>query len=233
MKTTCWISIGGLVAAGCTHVSAPPPAPLPGPMPARTPPPAAAETAAPISASLWAENPGSLLSMRRAKAVGDLLTVIVEMNDQASLQSSLSRSRDASEGLNLDAFFGLTEFLGDLLPGAAPLSPAIAMDRNSDANGSGAVNRREKVAFTLAARVIGVEPNGNLVIEGYQETRVSLEIRLLTVSGVIRTQDITRTNTVSYDKIADAQLTYISDGDASSASALKAASRLADRHVPF
>ncbi len=187
----------------------------------------------PENASLWATSSDSLLSMRRAKDIGDLLTVLVEMNDQASLQSSLSRTRDSSEDMEVNSFLGLPEWANGVLPGGASLSPAYDFNRNSDLNGSGAVNRAEKVTFTLAARVVGVEPNGNLIIRGYQQTQVSNEVRYLTVSGVIRAQDITRTNTVSYEKIADAQLAYVSSGEATANTELKAIPKLLDRYNPF
>lgn len=183
--------------------------------------------------SLWATTPNSLLSMRRAKAVGDLLTVVVEMNDKASLQSSLSRSRSQKEDMNIDALFGLPEWANGVLPGGASLSPGIDTSRNSDLSGSGALNRADKVTFRLATRVVGVEPNGNLVIEGYQQTRVSNEVRYLTVSGVIRSQDVTRMNTISYEKIADAKLAYVSSGEATGSTDRSTVSKVLSRVVPF
>ena len=183
--------------------------------------------------SLWATSPNALLSMRRAKAVGDLLTVVVEMNDQANLKSSLSRSQGSSEDLGIDALLGLPDVLNNALPGSASVSPAIDFKRNSNMAGNGAVNRAEQVTFTLAARVVGVEPNGNLIIQGYQQTRVSNEIRYLSVSGVIRAQDITRTNTVTYDKIADAQLSYVNQGDTTGPNGRKAVPKFLDKVLPF
>ncbi|MEM7329976.1 MAG: flagellar basal body L-ring protein FlgH [Pseudomonadota bacterium] len=165
------------------------------------------------SASLWTTAPNALLGMRRAKDVGDLLTVVVDMNDQASLQTSLSRNRSTNEQFNLGALLGLPQWANGVLPGGATVAPAVDFDRTSALTGDGAVNRAEQVTFRLAARVVGVEPNGNLVIAGYQQTQVSDEVRYLTVSGVIRAQDITRTNTVSYEKIADANLSYLSQGE--------------------
>jgi flagellar L-ring protein precursor FlgH len=173
-----------------------------------------AQSAPASSASLWSNEPNALLSMRRAKEVGDLLTVLVEMDDRASLQSSLARSRDASENFNVDALFGLTEWADRILPGDASLSPGADLERGSELSGKGAVSRAERIAFRLACRVIAVEPNGNLVIEGHQETRVSGEVRYLKVSGVIRAQDVTRMNTVVYDKIAEASIAYVSVGEA-------------------
>lgn len=187
----------------------------------------------PENASLWATSSDSLLSMRRAKDIGDLLTVVVEMNDQASLKSSLSRSRDSSENMSVDSFLGLPEWANGVLPGGASLSPAYDYERASNLSGDGAVNRAEKVTFTLAARVVGVEPNGNLIIRGYQQTQVSNEVRYLTVSGVIRAQDVTRTNTVSYEKIADAQMAYVSSGEATANTEMKAIPKLLDRYNPF
>jgi flagellar L-ring protein precursor FlgH len=183
--------------------------------------------------SLWTTSANSLLSMRRAKAVGDLLTVLVEMDDQASMQNSLQNTRGASGEFNLDALFGLPEWANGVLPGGAGVSPGIDYDRNAALNGSGAINRAEKVTFRLAARVVGLEPNGNLVIQGYQQTRVSNEMRVLTVSGVIRSQDITRTNTVSYEKIADAQISYVSSGQATGPVEAGLVPRLLNTIVPF
>ena len=191
------------------------------------------ETPQTNSPSLWATSPTALLSFGRAKDVGDLLTVIVEMDDQASLQNSLSRSRSSSENLELEALFGLPEWAATVLPGAASLTPAIDIGRDSDLQGAGSINRAERVAFRLASRVVGVEQNGNLIIQGYQETRISNEVRYLTVSGVIRVQDITRGNTVSYEKIADARISYISTGAATGAVRRGIVPKVLDTVNPF
>lgn len=186
-----------------------------------------------MSPSLWATSPTALLSMRRAKAIGDLLTVVVEIDDKASLNSSLSRSRDSSEDIGIDAFFGLPQVVNRALPGGASASPAFDFQRNSNLNGNGSVNRAEKIAFVLAARVIGLEQNGNLIIQGRQQTQVGSEVRYLSVVGVIRAQDITRTNTVDYEKIADAQLSYVSDGDTTGDTGRRAIPKLLDKMLPF
>jgi len=234
MKTLFSMPLAALAAAACASSAQTAPEFTP-PMPYAGYPGAVPEPADPNiqNASLWETAPTALLSMRRAKEVGDLLTVVVEMNDQASLQSSLTRKRASSDDMNVEAMFGLPEWANGVLPGGASLSPGLDVSRNSSQNGSGAVNRAEKVTFTLAARVVGVEPNGNLIIHGYQQTRVSNEVRYLTVSGVVRAQDITRMNAVTYDKIADAKLAYVSNGDASSATDRKVGTKIIDRVVPF
>jgi len=185
------------------------------------------------NASLWETSPDALLSMRRAKDIGDLLTVLVEMDDEASLQNSLSRNRTSTDELSIGALFGLNSVADTVLPGSGTLNPAMNIDRGSTLNGGGSVNRAEKIEFKLACRVVGIEPSGNLIIQGYQQIRVSNEVRYLEVSGVIRAQDITRSNTVSYDQIADARLTYVSSGEATAPVQRKAGVRLLDKVLPF
>ena len=193
----------------------------------------AAEPVQATSASLWTTAPNALLGMRRAKDVGDLLTVVVDMNDQANVQTSLSRNRSTNEQFNLGALFGLPQIADSVLPGAGTLSPGVDYDRTSALTGAGAVNRAEQVTFRLSARVVGVEPNGNLIIAGYQQTQVSNEVRYLTVSGVIRAQDITRTNTVSYEKIADANLSYLSQGETMAGMKRGLVPRVLETVLPF
>lgn len=234
MKTAIYTSALALAVSACASGAGSEPeriympygpsqAPAVGPAPAST-----AETG-----SLWDTSPNALLALRRAKDVGDLLTVVVQMNDQASLESSLSRNRSTDDNLDIRALLGLPDLAGAALPNGASVSPAIDFGRQSSLNGGGSVERAEQIAFRLAARVIGVEPNGNLIIQGYQQTLVSNEVRYLSVSGVIRSQDITRTNTVSYDKIADAQFSYVSEGEATGAVGRRAAPKVLDRYVPF
>ncbi|WP_233348758.1 flagellar basal body L-ring protein FlgH [Henriciella algicola] len=237
MKTTFLLSLIALGCAACASSPSSQQAMMAAP-PASPPPvqSMAAFPQAPLhndTNSLWTTSANSLLSMRRAKSVGDLLTVVVEMDDQASMQNSLQSTRGTNQDFNLDALFGLPEWANGVLPGGASVSPGIDYSRNSALNGSGAINRAEQVTFRLAARVIGLEPNGNLVIQGYQRTRVSNEVRVLTVTGVIRSQDITRMNTVTYEKIADAQLSYVSSGQATEPVRAGLVPKLLDTIVPF
>ena len=72
----------------------------------------------------------------------------------------------------------------------------------------GAINRSESIELLVAAVVSDVLPNGNLIISGTQEVRVNFEVRVLTVQGIVRPRDISTENMVSYEKIAEARISY-------------------------
>jgi flagellar L-ring protein precursor FlgH len=182
--------------------------------------------------SLWDTSPTALLGMRRAKDVGDLLTIVVEIDDRASLQNSQSRNRQSNEDASLGAFFGLENLAGALLPEESSLNPAVEFERSSAQTGNGSVARAESIAFNLGARVVGVEPNGNLVIAGNQEMLVGGESRVLSITGVVRAQDITRTNTVSYEKIAEAQIAYLNGGEVTDSARRSRVGRVVDWVIP-
>ncbi|HSG34236.1 MAG TPA: flagellar basal body L-ring protein FlgH, partial [Sphingomonadaceae bacterium] len=84
----------------------------------------------------------------------------------------------------------------------------IDLSSNSNSQGSGSVNRDEEIKLRVAALVTQVLPNGNLVIAGRQEVRVNYEVRDLQIAGLIRPEDITSTNTIKYDQIAEARIAY-------------------------
>ncbi len=68
--------------------------------------------------------------------------------------------------------------------------------------------RDEVITLTVAAIVIQILPNGNFVIRERQEVRVNFEVRELAITGVVRPEDISSTNTVEYSKMAKARVIY-------------------------
>lgn len=158
--------------------------------------------------SLWRTGSRAFFKDQRASQVGDILTVIIEIEDRARLNNSTNRSRAAGESADLSAFLGFESQLDNILPDE--VDPTNLVDANSDSNttGAGSVNRREDINLRVAAVVTQVLPNGNLVLSGRQEVRVNYEVRELLVAGIIRPEDITSTNQVDYDKIAEARISY-------------------------
>lgn len=159
-------------------------------------------------ASLWSGTRNSLLGDRRAGEPGDILTVVIEIDEEAEFSNTSDRSRSASESLSMGSLFGLPESIQPRLPDAANAKEPVEIDSSSSSSGDGSVKRNEKLTLRVAATITDSLPNGVLRIQGSQEIRLNFEIRELLVTGYVRPEDISRLNEVPYDKIASARISY-------------------------
>lgn len=165
--------------------------------------------------SLWRPGSRAFLKDQRASNVGDILTVIIEIQDNAAINNTTTRSRVNSENSSASAFLGYEANLARILPDAVDPTNLIDLDSDSSSQGGGGVNRNESINLRVAALVTQVLPNGNLVLAGRQEVRVNFEKRELQVAGIIRPEDITSVNTIDYDQIAEARIAYGGQGQIS------------------
>ncbi len=162
--------------------------------------------------SLWASNRKNFFEDQRAGDVGDILTVMIDIKDDAALANASERKRASSESAGMDDFLGLESSLASVLPEAITPATLVGTDSDSAHKGEGTVAREEEINIRLAAIVTQVLPNGNLVIHGQQEARVNFEKRIIRVDGVIRPEDISIDNTISHDQIAEARIAYGGEG---------------------
>lgn len=183
--------------------------------------------------SLWNNSPKSLFGDRRASQTGDILTVLVEIDDEAELTNSVTEDRQNNENLGIGAFFGLPQKLNNILPSGASTTPAVDLTRTRNLSGDGTIKREEKITLRLAVQVIDVLPNGYLQLAGKQQIMVNNEVRHLQVSGLIRTQDISRQNVITYDKIADARIYYGGKGQITDAVKPRIGNKIVQKVVPF
>ncbi len=158
--------------------------------------------------SLWRQGARSFFKDQRARTVGDVVTVQVTIADEATLSNETSRTRQNSDDLSASAFFGLESRLADVLPNAVDPSNLVELESELEHGGRGNTARTEEIRLNIAAVVIQVLPNGNLVIQGRQEVRVNFEVRELYVAGVARPVDITPDNEIRHDQIAELRVAY-------------------------
>jgi flagellar L-ring protein precursor FlgH len=204
--------------AGSQRVSMPLPAPV-------------TETAAPNS--LWRTGARSFFNDQRAAKIGDILTVNIEIQDSAQLNNTTARSRTSNTEAGVQALLGLEGVIQNALPGTPSLDPAVGFDSASSSNGTGSVNRQEKINLTIAAVITDRLANGNLVIGGSQEVRINNELRELLVSGVIRPEDVAADNTIEHTKIAEARISYGGRGDISQVQRDRYGKLIYDQIAPF
>lgn len=183
--------------------------------------------------SLWRAGARTFFGDQRARRIGDILTVNIDIDDRAQTNNSTNRSRTNEASGGVTHFFGLENSLGRAFPGGFDPANMVGMEGETNATGSGSVNRAEKVSLTIAAVVSDVLPNGNLVIQGRQEVRTNREVRELTVAGIVRPEDISSANTINHTQIAEARISYGGRGDISRMQATPAAQSLVERFSPF
>jgi len=197
--------------------------------------PAVADDRGPTEqSSLWTAQRSSLLGDHRASARGDILTVVVEINDQATINDSTGRSRTASDKMGMPSLFGIPQRLdAAVLPDGASSADLVSVKSASTFAGTGNVARNEKVTLRLAATVVEELPNGVLRIAGQQQVRVNNEMRDLIVKGYVRPDDISRQNEITYDKIAEAQISYGGRGQISDVQQPSWGQQAVDAIIPF
>lgn len=185
------------------------------------------------AASLWSGDSRSLLGDRRASHRGDIMTVVIEIDEKAEISNSTSRSRSGSETLQIPNLLGIPQRIDQELPAGASLAEAVGTTSSSASGGDGSVSRNEKLTLRIAATVTEKLPNGVLRIQGSQEVRVNFEIRELLVTGFVRPGDISRQNEITYDKIASARISYGGRGQITDVQQPRYGQQIADIILPF
>jgi flagellar L-ring protein FlgH len=212
-----------LLCAGCDtfdHIQRPPDFSSPGAMNGIPPtdplaPTVLAQQQAPQASlamatqgSLWRSGSKTFFRDPRARSVGDLLTVVVSVDEQAEFQNQSDLQRQTANTASIGNMFGLVGLIGKALPFLKNGNNAVNTAGNEQTNGQADIKRQETITMNVAATVLRVLPNNNLEISGSQEIRLNNELRELEVRGVVRPEDIKSNNTIASDKIAEARISY-------------------------
>ncbi len=182
--------------------------------------------------SLWQSGSRTFFKDQRARNIGDILTVKVDISDKAAFDNSSARSRTSSDSTGVGGALG-TAIDMVALPANMGSSDLASTKGASAYKGTGSIDRSEKLSTNVAAVVTQLLPNGNLVIEGRQEVRVNYEIRELIVAGVVRPEDIAADNTIESTKIAEARISYGGRGQISDVQQPRTGQQVLDILLPF
>ncbi len=151
---------------------------------------------------LWDKREGVFFRDTRAYGVGDILTVSILMNDSAQLNNRSDRDSSLTGSLTGAGTYTLPNGFSPAASLDASLAGRLGAERG------GTVKRSEKIRLQVAVIVVASSSNGNLQVSGSQEIRVNHELRILTVQGVVRSKDILPDNTIPYEKVAEARISY-------------------------
>jgi len=165
------------------------------------------------SGSLWQDN-GPLSELfidTKARRVGDIVTIQIVESSSATNTASTKTGRKSSVAGGVDNFFNMEK----RYPGTHPFFNPFAQvksELNSDFDGSGTTQRSGDLTAFITTKVIEVLPNGNLYIMGSREVTVNNERQFITLSGLIRTRDISQGNVILSTYISDARIAYSGSG---------------------
>lgn len=183
--------------------------------------------------SLWKSGARSFFKDQRAQDIGDILTIQIALTDNADFKNNSTSKRITSDSVKMPNFLGYDDKLAEILPNTVDKNNLINYSRTPSFSGDGTIKRSETLNVKIAATVTQVLPNGNLVVIGRQEVRVNNEVREMQITGVVRPQDIMAENTISYEKIAEARISYGGRGHISDAQQPPWGQQLVDAVSPF
>jgi flagellar L-ring protein precursor FlgH len=169
-----------------------------------------------IPVSLFAQlgaSPGSLYTASgrladnardvRAGEVNDIVTIIVNEAASAVVSGTSNSSRKSSVNASISAAYGLT---------GSKLNNLLGTSNDTELAGAGTTSRNLTLSTTISARVIEVQSNGNLVIEGTRDIGVNSDKQTITVHGVVRPADLSSANMVYSVQVANLQVKVTGKG---------------------
>ncbi|MDP7010418.1 MAG: flagellar basal body L-ring protein FlgH [Verrucomicrobiota bacterium] len=166
--------------------------------------------------SLWKPGiSGNQVTDKTARAVGDLLTVVVFEKNVINKSAKSETKKESADDAKIENFlYGTNDGSKDSQwlkhKGAYP---AMKFSLSNQFKGEGSVANSDDISATFTVRVIDVLPNGNLIIEGMRRTAYVGEIQDIVLRGTVRKIDITGQNKVNSNQVADLSLRYINTGE--------------------
>ena len=161
--------------------------------------------------SLWKDDTArSMFSDKRARAVGDIITIVVQENNTTSKENSTQTSKSSSVNASIDTFLysptasGLLTHNGQM--------PAMKFGGSQNFDGGGKINNSEKMTARIAVKVVDVLPNNTMIVEGRRETVVSGEKQEAILRGIVRVEDVSANNTVFSYNLADSTIKFVGKG---------------------
>jgi len=178
--------------------------------------------------SIFGQGENPLFADLKAMNPNDIVTVVISETIAQSSTGQKTISENSNDKLGAGIFSGIG---GSLLDKAGKIG--FETGSTNTYTGSGKNSRNETFTTTISARIIKVLKNGNYFIEGHRELLFNGEKQIIQISGVIRPYDIDQTNTIDSKYIADAKISYKTEGEIDRATTKPWGSKFVESIWPF
>jgi len=140
---------------------------------------------------------------RRAREVGDAVTVVITESTVATQDaaSAAQRSLNAQANGGKGGLFGLLKLI-----------PKATLGGSTDQKGTGSTSRTSKLTSTITCRVVEITPAGLLVISGERSVKVNADTQTIKFHGLARPDDVAPDNTIASGSVADARIEVLGSG---------------------
>lgn len=183
--------------------------------------------------SLWQPGARAFFRDQRAARVGDILHIVVNINDQILTDNESQGSRQTTDSASFPALGGVQAKVAHLFSSAGQASNYLDTTSARDNKSTGKITRQDQIQTEVSAMIKQVLPNGNFVIEGSQEILMNYEIRMVGIKGVVRPQDLGPDDKIDSSLVADARITYSGRGQMMDMQQARWGSQVVDILSPF
>ncbi len=217
MKRIAMLYLLGLLLSSCWEFD--PKTPPPPPPPPKVEIPQRIEQPATLGSLFRENNFLFAYSDNRARFVGDTITVKIVETYQTSNNVKQGSSKQSNVKAGINNLLGYENQINKLLPLPEGFDPKnlVSGSMSSGTSGQGQLQRDSRIVATVTARVVEVLPNGNLVIQGVRTIKRNRDLEYITLTGIVRPQDVDSDNSVLSSKVSDLYIEYSGKGPNSEA----------------
>jgi flagellar L-ring protein FlgH len=201
IKSAVVLALFTCAASGCLTVT--PPTSVHQPISVR---PASVRPAPAADGAIYATgySQGLLFEDRRARAIGDTLTIVIQEKTDASKKSNTNTGRASNNSFTVNALKGL--------PGKTFLGSELGANSSFSFDGKGESASNNEFIGTITVTVTEVLANGNLLVSGEKQVGINQGSEFIRLSGVVNPVHLTASNTVQSTLVADARIEYRASG---------------------
>ena len=150
----------------------------------------------------------ALYSDPLAHSVGDLVTIVVDLQNQITKDQNTTTAKDTAVSAVINALLYPNDGTsrGPNFLNYHGQSPTASWTSSQSFNGGGTIKNQETASTTIQARVVGVLPNGVLEVEARRMSKAGDEDTTMLLRGLVRPEDLSSVNTISSSQVSDLEI---------------------------